>query len=81
MLLLDDVFSELDPVRSDALIRHLPPGQALLATAGEVPPSAAVEETVRVVRIDGRSRLSTGPGMAVDKAGETVEETASERVG
>ena len=81
VLLLDDVFSELDPVRSDALIRHLPPGQALLATAGEVPPSAAVEETVRVVRIDGRSRLSTGPGMAVDKAGETVEETASERVG
>ena len=81
VLLLDDVFSELDPVRSDALIRHLPPGQALLATAGEVPPSAAVEETIRVVRIDGRSRLFTGPGMAVDKAGETVEETASERVG
>ena len=81
VLLLDDVFSELDPVRSDALIRHLPPGQALLATAGEVPPSAVVEETVRVERIDGRSRVATGSAMAVDKAGETVEETAPERVG
>ena len=33
LLLLDDVFSELDPQRSDALVRHLPPGQALLASA------------------------------------------------
>ena len=57
VLLLDDVFSELDPVRSDALIRHLPPGQALLATAGPVPPSAVVEETVVVSRVDGFSTV------------------------
>jgi DNA replication and repair protein RecF len=38
VLLLDDVFSELDPQRSAALVAHLPPGQALLTTAGVVPP-------------------------------------------
>jgi DNA replication and repair protein RecF len=39
-LLLDDVFSELDPDRSDALLAHLPPGQALLSTAGAIPAGA-----------------------------------------
>ncbi len=33
VLLLDDVFSELDPLRSAALVAGLPPGQALLTTA------------------------------------------------
>jgi DNA replication and repair protein RecF len=37
VLLLDDVFSELDPHRSAALVRLLPAGQALLTTAGPVP--------------------------------------------
>jgi DNA replication and repair protein RecF len=37
VLLLDDVFSELDPGRSAALLVHLPPGQALLTTAGPLP--------------------------------------------
>lgn len=48
ILLLDDVFSELDPDRSDALLRHLPPGQALLTTAGLLPEGAAPELLVRV---------------------------------
>ena len=48
VLLLDDVFSELDPGRSEALLTHLPPGQALLTTAGHVPPAAKVELTVRI---------------------------------
>ncbi len=39
VLLLDDVFSELDPARAAALVAHLPAGQALLTTAGVVPPS------------------------------------------
>ncbi|GAC1314405.1 MAG: hypothetical protein NVSMB16_11110 [Acidimicrobiales bacterium] len=47
VLLLDDVFSELDPERSAALLAHLPPGQALLTTAGPLPagvdPAAVVE--------------------------------------
>jgi DNA replication and repair protein RecF len=37
VLLLDDVFSELDPARSSALLAHLPAGQALLTTAGALP--------------------------------------------
>jgi DNA replication and repair protein RecF len=49
VLLLDDVFSELDPARSEALLAHLPAGQALLTTAGEVPPAAHPSVEVRVV--------------------------------
>jgi len=49
VLLLDDVFSELDPSRADALLAHLPPGQAVLTTAGSVPPGAKVDKQVRVV--------------------------------
>jgi len=40
VLLLDDVFSELDPQRSDALLAHLPSGgggQTVLTTAGAIP--------------------------------------------
>ncbi len=38
VLLLDDVFSELDPFRSQALLAGLPRGQALLTTALPAPP-------------------------------------------
>jgi DNA replication and repair protein RecF len=48
VLLLDDVFSELDPDRSEALVAHLPEGQALLTTAGPLPPMARPAATVRV---------------------------------
>jgi DNA replication and repair protein RecF len=37
LLLLDDVFSELDPVRSDRLLRLLPVGQTLVTTASPLP--------------------------------------------
>jgi len=40
VLLLDDVFSELDPDRSAALLANLPPGQVLLTTAGVLPEGA-----------------------------------------
>lgn len=40
VLLLDDVFSELDPDRSDALLKSLPPGQTILSTAGGLPKGA-----------------------------------------
>jgi DNA replication and repair protein RecF len=52
LLLLDDVFSELDPMRSAALLKALPDGQALLTTAGGLPESANPE---RIVEIDGPS--------------------------
>jgi DNA replication and repair protein RecF len=38
VLLLDDVFSELDPERSRGLVANLPPGQTVLTTAGSLPP-------------------------------------------
>ena len=52
VLLLDDVFSELDPSRTAALVAHLPGGQAILTTAGELPPGIAPERVLTVV--DGR---------------------------
>ena len=48
VLLLDDVFSELDPDRSHALLAHLPAGQALLTTAGPLPDGASPGLVVRV---------------------------------
>src|SRR5207248_869803 len=48
VLLLDDVFSELDPSRSEALVHHLPEGQALLTTAAGQPPGTRPELVVRV---------------------------------
>jgi DNA replication and repair protein RecF len=50
LLLLDDVFSELDPIRSDALVRHLPPGQSMLATAGVIPHAAEVQARIAICR-------------------------------
>lgn len=40
VLLLDDVFSELDPSRSAALLAGLPDGQAVITSAIGVPPGA-----------------------------------------
>ena len=48
VLLLDDVFSELDPERSAALLANLPSGQTLLTTAGNVPPDAHPDIVLRL---------------------------------
>jgi DNA replication and repair protein RecF len=48
VLLLDDVFSELDPERSRALLAHLPVGQAVLTTAGALPAEARPDEVLAV---------------------------------
>jgi len=50
VLLLDDVFSELDPERSDALLAHLPHGQTVLTSAAGLPPRARPD---KVLHIDG----------------------------
>jgi DNA replication and repair protein RecF len=52
ILLLDDVFSELDPDRSDALLANLPVGQTLLTSASGLPPKANPERILEVR--DGR---------------------------
>jgi DNA replication and repair protein RecF len=48
VLLLDDVFSELDAARGAALLSSLPVGQALLTTAGPSPAGASPTRTVHV---------------------------------
>lgn len=49
VLLLDDVFSELDPERSSALLTNLPAGQTLLTTASTLPPEAHPDVVLRLV--------------------------------
>jgi DNA replication and repair protein RecF len=49
VLLLDDVFSELDPDRSAALLGSLPPGQTFLSTAAGLPEGVAVDQIVTVL--------------------------------
>jgi DNA replication and repair protein RecF len=48
VLLLDDVFSELDAQRAAALVENLPPGQTLLTTAGALPPDVIAQRTIVV---------------------------------
>jgi DNA replication and repair protein RecF len=48
VLLLDDVFSELDDDRRAALVAHLPPGQALLTTASDLPDGLTASTIYRV---------------------------------
>jgi len=48
VLLLDDVFSELDARRSSALVRNLPRGQTLLTTAGTIPPDVEPDQVLRI---------------------------------
>lgn len=56
VLLLDDVLSELDGDRTEALLAHLPPGQTLLTTAGPLPRQTEPALVLRVA--DG----AVGPG-------------------
>jgi DNA replication and repair protein RecF len=51
-LLLDDVFSELDPARSRALVAELPAGQALLTTAAPLPEGIEVARLLPVLSLE-----------------------------
>jgi DNA replication and repair protein RecF len=48
VLLLDDVFSELDAGRAAALVAHLPATQTLVTTAGALPEGIAASAWVRI---------------------------------
>jgi DNA replication and repair protein RecF len=48
VLVLDDVLSELDPVRCAALLGHLPAGQVVITTAGALPEAAHPDVIVRI---------------------------------
>jgi DNA replication and repair protein RecF len=60
VLLLDDVFSELDPARSTALLAGLPPGQVLLTTALPAPPEVSADRVYTVS--SGGVAVVAGPG-------------------
>ncbi len=66
VLLLDDVFSELDPGRTEALLHHLPPGQAVLTTAGPIPAGAEPDQVVTVTA----GQLSQAPGDIPHRQGD-----------
>jgi DNA replication and repair protein RecF len=51
-LLLDDVFSELDPGRSRALVAELPAGQALLTTAAPLPAGIEIARVLDVATLE-----------------------------
>ena len=48
VLVLDDVLSELDPIRCAALLAHLPTGQVVLTTAGVLPDAAHPTQIIRI---------------------------------
>lgn len=48
VLVLDDVLSELDRDRADALLHGLPSGQVVITTAGQVPAAAAAQRRLRI---------------------------------
>lgn len=48
VLLLDDVFSELDDQRAVALVKHLDAGQTLVTTAGALPPGITADRLLQV---------------------------------
>jgi DNA replication and repair protein RecF len=53
-LLLDDVFSELDPARARALVSELPAGQAILTTAAPLPEGIVVARLLPVQSLETR---------------------------
>ena len=57
LLVLDDVFSELDDNRSTALIEALPSGQTLVTSAIDLPEGALAD---RVVRLDSAGVINVG---------------------
>ena len=52
LLLLDDVFSELDPVRSDRLLGLLPTGQTLVSTASPLPSGLHPAVVIDLTRVN-----------------------------
>jgi DNA replication and repair protein RecF len=48
LLILDDVLSELDPQRCEALLGHMPQGQVLITTAQPLPPAAHPDTIIHI---------------------------------
>jgi DNA replication and repair protein RecF len=67
VLLLDDVFSELDETRANNLVAHMPIAQALVTTAGTLPPGLPAERVVWVA--GGRLEAPGDGGCPPDRGG------------
>lgn len=72
VLLLDDVFSELDPYRSAALVELLPEGQVILTTAVDPPAVVGDHQVVEVsdgalVPLSGHTRLPSQREQSMDR--------------
>jgi DNA replication and repair protein RecF len=61
ILLLDDVFSELDPDRSRALVTQLPIAQALVTTAVPLPAGVEVAQVTDVLTVGRRDGTAGDP--------------------
>jgi DNA replication and repair protein RecF len=48
LLVLDDVLSELDPYRCEALLRHMPEGQVVITTAHTLPEAAHPDTIIHI---------------------------------
>ncbi len=75
VLLLDDVFSELDARRSASLVEQLPAGQVLLTTAVDPPPAVTPDRVVEVAgghAVERGGPAMTGPGPRYDSRGRTA---------
>ncbi|MDP5108292.1 MAG: DNA replication/repair protein RecF [Ilumatobacteraceae bacterium] len=48
LLVLDDVLSELDPVRCESLLRNMPDGQVVITTAHVLPPAAHPDSIIHI---------------------------------
>ncbi len=59
VLLLDDVFSELDPQRAAALVDGVPPGQALVTTAFGAPSGVPAD---KIYTMAAGAHVTTAPG-------------------
>lgn len=54
VLILDDVLSELDVRRAGALLEHLPVGQTIITSAGDLPDRVHPELVVDLGTVDAR---------------------------
>jgi DNA replication and repair protein RecF len=75
VLLLDDVFSELDETRANNLVAHMPIAQALVTTAGALPPGLPAERVVWVA--GGRLEPRGDGGCPPDRGGVSRQKSVT----
>ena len=77
VLLLDDVFSELDESRSSALTAHLTEGQTLITTAGHVPDGVHADRVFHVEAGASPAPCPNGTAAREDDAAAATERSTT----